>query len=59
MIPECELRVLLPRMLSQRADLRSQAAYIRAELEQALLMGWVPHGEINGAAQVGEFDLHC
>ena len=43
MIPECELRVLLPRMMSQRADLRSQAAHIRAELDQALLMGWVPH----------------
>ena len=43
MIPECELRVLLPRMISQRADLRTQAANIRAELDQALLMGWVPH----------------
>ena len=43
MIPECELRVLLPRMMSQRADLRSQAAHIRAELDQVLLMGWVPH----------------
>ena len=43
MIPECELRVLLPRMISQRADLRTQAANIRAELDTALLMGWVPH----------------
>ena len=43
LIPECELRVLLPRMMSQRADLWSQAAHIRAELDQALLMGWVPH----------------
>ena len=42
-IPECELCVLLPRMMSQRADLRSQAAHIRAELDQALLTGWVPH----------------
>ena len=39
MIPECELRVLLPRMISQRADLRTQAANIRAELNTALLMG--------------------
>ena len=43
MIPECELRVLLPRMISQRADLRTQAANIRAELDQALLLGWMPH----------------
>ena len=43
LIPECKLRVLLPRMMSQRADLRSQAAHIRAELDQALLTGWVPH----------------
>ena len=43
LIPECELRVLLPCMMSQRADLWSQAAHIRAELDQALLMGWVPH----------------
>ena len=43
LIPECELCVLLPRMMSQRADLQSQAAHIRAELDQALLMGWVPH----------------
>ena len=43
LIPECELRVLLLRMMSQRADLRSQAAHIRAELDHALLMGWVPH----------------
>ena len=43
LIPECELRLLLPRMLSQRDDLRAQAALIRAELDQPLLMGWVPH----------------
>ena len=43
MIPECELRMLLPRMISQRADLRTQAANIRAELDHALLLGWVPH----------------
>ena len=43
MIPECELRVFLPRMISQRADLQAQAANIRAELDQVLLMGWVPH----------------
>ena len=42
LIPECELRLLLPRMLSQRDDLRAQAALIRAELDQPLLMGWVP-----------------
>ena len=43
LIPECELRLLLPRMLSQRDDLRAQASLIRAELDQPLLMGWVPH----------------
>ena len=43
LIPECKLRMLLPRMLSQRDDLRAQAALIRAELDQPLLMGWVPH----------------
>ena len=43
MIPECELRVLLPRMISQRADLRTQAANIQAELDQVLLLGLVPH----------------
>ena len=43
LIPECELRVLLLRMMSQRADLQSQAAHIRAELDHALMMGWVPH----------------
>ena len=43
MIPECELLVLLPHMISQRADLHTQAANIRAELDTALLMGWVPH----------------
>ena len=43
LIPECDLRVLLQHMMSQRADLRSQAAHIRAELDQALLTGWVPH----------------
>ena len=42
MIPECEF-VLLPRMISQRAHLRMQAANILAELDTALLMGWVPH----------------
>ena len=30
-------------MLSQRDDLRAQAAIIRAELDHQLLMGWVPH----------------
>ena len=43
LIPECELRLLLPRMLSQRDDLRAQAAIIRMELEQERQMGWVPH----------------
>ena len=43
MIPECELRMLLQRMISQRADLRTQAANIRAELDHAVLLGWVPH----------------
>ena len=47
MIPECELHVLLPRMISQRADLKAQAANIQAELDQALLMGWVPHNTDN------------
>ena len=47
MIPECELRMLLPRMISQRADLRTQAANIRAELDQAVLLGWVPHNTEN------------
>ena len=42
MIPECELRVLLPRMISQRADLRAQAGTLRSDLE-GLMMGWVPH----------------
>ena len=43
MIPECELRMMLPRMISQRADLRTQAVHLRAELDVALLTGWVPH----------------
>ena len=43
MIPECELRMLLPRMICQRADLRTQAANIRAGLDQSVLLGWVPH----------------
>ena len=43
LIPECELRLLLPRMLSQRDDLWAQAAIIRMELEQERQMGWVPH----------------
>ena len=43
LIPEYELCVLLPRMLSQRDDLRAQAALIWMELDQALQMGWVPH----------------
>ena len=47
MIPECELRMLLPRMVSQRADLRTEAANIRAELDQAVLVGWVPHNTGN------------
>ena len=42
-IPECELHMLLPRMISQRADLHTQAANIRAELDHAVLLGWVPH----------------
>ena len=47
MIPECQLRMLVPRMISQRADLRTQAANIRAELEQTVLLGWVPHNTEN------------
>ena len=43
LIPECELRALLPRMLSQREDLQAQAALVKTELDQAQLMGWVPH----------------
>ena len=43
LIPECELCLLLPQMLSQRDDLQAQAANIRMELEQAHQMGWVPH----------------
>ena len=42
MIPECELRLLLPRMISQRADLRAQAGTLRSHLE-GLMMGWEPH----------------
>ena len=42
MIPECELRLLLPRMVSQRADLRAQAGTLRSHLE-GLMMGWEPH----------------
>ena len=42
MIPECELRSLLPRMVSQRADLRAQAGTLRSHLE-GLMMGWEPH----------------
>ena len=30
-------------MMSQRDDLRAQAAVIQMELEQARTMGWVPH----------------
>ena len=47
MIPECELRMLLPRMISQRADLRTQAANVRAGLEHAALVGWEPHNTEN------------
>ena len=47
MIPECELRMLLPRMISQRADLRTQAANIRADLEQSVRLGWEPHNTEN------------
>ena len=47
MIPECELRMLLPRMISQRADLRTQAANIRADLEQTVRLGWEPHNTEN------------
>ena len=43
LIPECELCLLLPQMLSQRDDLQAQAAIIRMELEQARQMGWVPN----------------
>ena len=43
LIPECALRLLLPRILNQREDLWAQAALIRMELEQAQQMGWVPH----------------
>ena len=42
----CELRLLLPRRLSQRDDLRAQAAIIRMELEQERQMGWVPHNTV-------------
>ena len=42
MIPEGELRSLLPRMVSQRADLRAQAGTLRSSLE-GLTMGWEPH----------------
>ena len=43
LIPECELHLLLPQMLSQRDDLRRQASIIRMELEQGQQMGWIPH----------------
>ena len=46
LIPECELCLLLPRMLSLRDDLRAQAAIIRMELEQERQMGWVPHNTV-------------
>ena len=42
-IPECELRALLPHMVSQRADLRAQAGTLRSHLE-GLTMSWeMPH----------------
>ena len=34
LIPECELRVLLPRMLCQREELRAQAAFVKTQLDQ-------------------------
>ena len=34
---------LLTWMLSQREDLRAQAALVKTELDQAQFMGWVPH----------------
>ena len=43
LIPEWELCLLLPRVLSQRDDLWAQAAIIRTELEQARQTGWMPH----------------
>ena len=43
LIPEFELRVLLPRMLSQREDLRAQAAFVKTQLDQEQMRGWVPH----------------
>ena len=43
LIPECELRVLLPRMLCQREELRAQAAFVKTQLDQEQMMGWVPH----------------
>ena len=35
--------MLLLRKINQRDDLRTQAANIRAELDQAILLGWMPH----------------
>ena len=43
LIPECELRMLLPRMLCQREELRAQAAFVKTQLDQEQMMGWVPH----------------
>ena len=43
LIPECELHVLLPRMLCQREELRAQAAFVKTQLDQEQMMGWVPH----------------
>ena len=43
LIPECELRVLLPRMLCQREELRAQAAFVKTQLDQEQMMGSVPH----------------
>ena len=43
LIPECELRMLLPRMMCQREELRAQAAFVKTQLDQEQMMGWVPH----------------
>ena len=43
LIPECELRVLLQRMMCQKEELRAQAAFVKTQLDQEKMMGWVPH----------------
>ena len=56
LIPECELRLLLPQMLSQRDDLQAQAAIIRMELEQARQMGG-PAGALDAHWREGGQDI--